>query len=145
MRITTRGRYGLRAMVDMARHQGNGPVMMRAITERQGIPRKYLHSLLMSLKGAELVRSLRGSRGGYVLAKDPSAITAREILQALEGRICLVDCSERGSLCNMYGSCATRLLWADLGKLIEGHLNLVTLADLANGKVSPPPRSGDRQ
>lgn len=134
MRISTKGRYGLRAMIDLALHQGEGPVMMRAITERQGIPRKYLHALLTSLRKAELVRSVRGSRGGYVLARDPSRISAREVVEALEGRIKLVDCRERGSLCKMYGSCKTRRLWADLGHMLAERLGQTSLSELANGK-----------
>jgi len=136
MRISTKGRYGLRAMVDLALHRGEGPVMMRAITERQGIPRKYLHALLTPLRHADLVRSVRGSRGGYVLARDPSQITARQVVEALEGSLTLVDCREKGSLCKMHGSCATRRLWEDLGRLLGDHLAQVSLAELANGK--PP-------
>ena len=134
MRITTRGRYGLRAMVEMARSQNGGPVMMRQITERQRIPRKYLHSLLTDLRKNGLIRSLRGSRGGYVLARDPEKITAREIIEILEGKIKLVDCREHGGPCKMYRSCATRALWADLGDLLRDRLDGVTLAQLADDR-----------
>ncbi|MFH1144712.1 MAG: Rrf2 family transcriptional regulator [Candidatus Eisenbacteria bacterium] len=136
MRITTRGRYGMRAMVELARGHGGAPMMMREITERQQIPRKYLHSLLADLRDSDLVRSHRGSHGGYVLAREPSEITAKDVLVALEGKISLVDCDGLRPKCKMYPSCATRSLWADLTGLLDEHLKRVTLADLANG--GPP-------
>jgi len=134
MRITTRGRYGLRAMIDVARHQGDGPVMMRQITERQRIPRKYLHSLLHQLQQGELIRSMRGSRGGYVLTRDPADITALMIIEALEGKISLVECRKNDpGACEMYHTCPTRELWASLADVIGRHLEGVSLAHLAGG------------
>ncbi len=137
MRITTRGRYGLRAMVDLAVHQESGPVMMRAITERQGISRKYLHALLVQLKEAGLVRSVRGSRGGYVLARDPATISAKDVLDVLEGRVMLADCGDPGKLCRMSRSCRTRALWEELEGLIDRRLACVSIADLASGRPLP--------
>jgi len=147
MRITTRGRYGLRAMVDLARHLGEGPVMMRQITERQRIPRKYLHSLLHDLHREGLIRSLRGSRGGYILARDPAEITALQILVALEGKISLVDCENREprSMCAMYATCPTRQLWADLAALIGRHLDGVSLAELAEGRAAAKSGAQERR
>jgi len=140
MRISTKGRYGLRAMVELARHFGQGPLDMRSITERQKIPRKYLHSLLTSLRAAGLLRSLRGSRGGYVLSRPPAEITARDVVVALEGPLLLVDCSERGPRCELFESCTTRALWRDLSRAIEERLTAVTLEQLAREKR--PARAG---
>jgi Rrf2 family protein len=123
-------------MVELARHFGNGPLEMRVITERQLIPRKYLHALLTSLRTAGLVRSLRGSRGGYTLSRAPGQIHALEIVVALEGPILLVDCNERGRPCEMYDCCATRDLWLELSRTIEERLAAVSLADLAQAKRS---------
>jgi Rrf2 family cysteine metabolism transcriptional repressor len=131
MRISTRGRYGLRAMVELARNFGNGPLLMRAITERQGIPRKYLHAILTALRSRGLVKSVRGSHGGYALGRPPDQITTLEIVRALEGEILLVDCAESGQQCVRFGDCATRDLWADVGRAIEERLASVTLAELA--------------
>jgi Rrf2 family protein len=140
MRISTKGRYGLRAMVELARNYGNGPLEMRVITERQKIPRKYLHALLTSLRTAGLVRSLRGSRGGYALARPPAEISAHDVILALEGPIVLVDCRERGSECELRDACVTRGLWQELSRMIEKRLVAVSLADLAREKR--PTRAG---
>jgi len=138
MRISTKGRYGLRAMVELARHWGRGgPLEMRVITERQQIPRKYLHALLTSLRAAGLVRSLRGSHGGYTLSRAPEQINVRDIVIALEGPIVLVDCNERGQPCDLYDCCATRDLWLELSQVVERRLAAVNLAELARSKRSP--------
>lgn len=136
MRISTKGRYGLRAMVELARHYGKGPLEMRVITERQQIPRKYLHALLTSLRAAGLVRSLRGSHGGYTLSRDPEQINVRDIVIALEGPIVLVDCHERGQPCELYDCCATRDLWLELSQMVEQRLAAVNLGELARPKRS---------
>ena len=92
IKLSTKGRYGVRAMVDLAKRFGEGPVLVRSIAERQEISGKYLHALLASLKSAKLVRSVRGSGGGYALARAPEEIMLNEILEALEGPFSLVDC-----------------------------------------------------
>jgi Rrf2 family protein len=104
---------------------------MRAITESQGIPRKYLHAILTTLRHEGLVHSLRGSRGGYALARPPAEITALEVVQALEGRIVLVDCSESGTPCSHSPVCSTQALWAHVSRSIARELDAVTLAELA--------------
>jgi len=125
-------------MVELARHWGRGgPLEMRVITERQQIPRKYLHALLTSLRAAGLVRSLRGSHGGYTLSRAPEQINVRDIVIALEGPIVLVDCNERGQPCDLYDCCATRDLWLELSQVVERRLAAVNLAELARSKRSP--------
>ncbi len=87
MRISSRGEYGLLALIDIARHSGSGPVQVLQISERQGIPKQYLDQLMLALKNARLVASVRGRQGGYVLAKPASSITLFEIVSALEGPV----------------------------------------------------------
>jgi len=123
-------------MVELARRHGDGSLFMSAISESQAIPRKYLHSLLTVLRAAGLVRSLRGSRGGYMLARDPAAITAADVIIALEGPVVLVDCAGRVPHCTLYGSCPTAALWQDLGKMISRRLAEVTLQDLVEEWVA---------
>jgi len=130
IRISTRGRYGLRAMVQLAEAFETGPVLMRTIAAEQDISLKYLHAVLTTLKGAGLVRSVRGAHGGYSLARPPSKITAKEVVQALEGSLAPVACVADGGLCERAESCAVRNLWRDLGNAIDSTLSGVTLADL---------------
>jgi len=136
MRITTRGRYGLRAMIELARHRGPTPLMMGEIARALGISRKYLHAQLRSLKDEGLVTSVRGSAGGYHLTRPASEITVAEIISALEGCDSLVDCVEDPEACDRCNECITRGLWRDLGKVIQSYLSGITLQDLAARKSS---------
>ncbi|MBD3237046.1 MAG: Rrf2 family transcriptional regulator [Candidatus Eisenbacteria bacterium] len=144
MRLTTRGRYGLRAMVELACYYGQGPLFMSAISASQGIPRKYLHSLLTTLRGAGFVHSLRGSQGGYSLARAPAEITAADVVIALEGPMVLVDCEERGARCERYDVCPTRQLWEELGAMIEERLRTVSLADLVREQADLVRKQADQ-
>jgi Rrf2 family protein len=135
MRITTKGSYGLRAMVDLASQNGDGPMLMGAIAERQEVSRKYLHALLTALKAAGLVRSVRGSGGGYCLTRDPAEITVGEVLRALEGPVLLRDCVQDDTACRRSMGCITRRLWEVLSHEIEERLNSVTLRDLVEHRV----------
>lgn len=132
MRMSTRGRYGLRVMLELAMRHGSGPVMMSAIARSQDISRKYMHGLLTSLKAAGLVQSVRGVGGGYVLALPPSRIRASEVVEALEGPCSPVACIRDSSLCERAGLCATRDVWQEVGKAIEGVLSGITLEELAS-------------
>lgn len=118
-------------MVDLAQTHGNGPVLVRSIAERQEISSKYLHALLASLKSAKLVRSVRGSGGGYTLARDPSEIRLNEILEALEGPFAVVDCVLDEELCDRAACCAVRDVWQNLSASLESQLADVTLSELA--------------
>jgi Rrf2 family protein len=92
MKLSTKGRYGLRAMIDMAQHNDQNPVAAHLIAERQGISERYLEQLMVPLKRAGLVKSLRGSQGGYLLGKSPGDITAGEVIRVLEGPLAPVEC-----------------------------------------------------
>ena len=131
MRISTRGRYGLRAMLELARAFGNGPLRMSAIAERQVLSRKHLHALLTSLKSAELVRSVRGPGGGFVLTRSPDQIKLSEVVCALEGPLSLVDCLPNGRTCNRVNRCSASRIWAEVSSAAENVLDNLTLQDMA--------------
>jgi Rrf2 family cysteine metabolism transcriptional repressor len=97
MKLSTRGRYGVRLMLELALHYGEGPILLKDIAGRQGISEKYLWQLINPLKTAGLVNSLRGARGGYMLGKAPDAVSLKAILLILEGSLCLVDCRHPAS------------------------------------------------
>ena len=128
MKLSTRGRYGVRLMLELALHYGEGPVLLKDIAERQGISEKYLWQLINPLKTTGLVNSLRGAHGGYVLGKSPEAISLKAILQVLEGPLCLVDCVDNPSLCNRANSCISRDVWGEASKNMQQTLEDTTLA-----------------
>src|SRR5450759_2500949 len=97
MKLSTKGRYGVRLMLDLASHFGEGPVILKQISQREEISEKYLWQLINPLKSVGLVRATRGAHGGYVLAKTPSEITVKDILQVVEGSLCIVECVEKPS------------------------------------------------
>jgi Rrf2 family cysteine metabolism transcriptional repressor len=133
VRTSTKGRYGVRAMLDLARHFGKEPVPLRDIAERQGISDHYLEQIFGSLRKAGLVRSVRGTNGGYELVGDPSDVTVGQILRVLEGPIGPTDCAEEGSpvQCERGDMCATRCLWQRVHSAISDVVDSTTLADLA--------------
>ena len=132
MRLSSKGRYGTRAMVDLALNGNRGPVSSKDIAERQEVSRGYLEQILLRLAARNLVRPIRGRAGGFVLAKSPSRITAAEIIEALEGPFNLVDCTEDPACCNRSPFCATRDVWAGVSRAIDDHLSGITLADMAD-------------
>jgi Rrf2 family protein len=140
MRLSTRGRYGVRLMIDLALHNGNGPVMLKDISRRQGISQKYLWNLINPLKSAGLVKSTRGAHGGFTLARDPAGISVTDILQVLEGSLCLVDCVENPSACEKSTNCVARDIWCLASGNLRQTLASVTLAHLMEkqrGKRAP--------
>lgn len=128
MKLSTRGRYGVRLMLDLALHYGEGPILLKDIAERQGISEKYLWQLINPLKTTGLVNSQRGAHGGYVLGKAPEAISIKAILQVLEGSLCLVDCVDNPSLCERAPSCISRDIWGEASKNMQQTLEDTTLA-----------------
>ncbi|MGE5308898.1 MAG: RrF2 family transcriptional regulator [Deltaproteobacteria bacterium] len=121
MKLSTKGRYGVRLMFDLASHYGiNGPITLKDVARRQEISEKYLWHLIPPLKSAGLVNSVRGSRGGYVLSRPPKEINLLEIAEALEGQMCLVECAERPSMCSRSAACIAREVWAEASaKMLE--------------------------
>lgn len=134
VQISTRGRYGLRAMVDMALHITDGPMALRVIAERQDISESYLEQVFTTLRKSGLVKALRGSQGGYELGRSPKEITVGQILRALEGPIAPVFCVDdttSGNNCEKEKRCITRLFWEQLRDKINDFLDSATLWDLA--------------
>lgn len=130
MRMSTKGRYGLRVMLELASHYGMGPLGVDTIAENQGISGKYIHVLVTGLRSAGLLRTVRGPSGGYELAKSPSSITALDIIVALEGECAPVECVRDASQCNRASVCAARDVWCDVAAAIDRVLSDLTLEQL---------------
>lgn len=130
MKLSTRSRYGTRAMYELALKWQEGPIMLRSIAANQHISAKYLEQILTQLKRAGLVRVVRGARGGFLLAHAPEEITLRDILVALEGDLILVECVSSEAYCEYSETCVTREIWKDLSDAIAGVLTSITLAEL---------------
>lgn len=130
MKLSTKVRYGTRAMLDLACHYGNGPVLLKDIAQRQEISLKYLDRIISSLKAAGLVKSLRGAKGGFVLNASPSKITINKIMEALEGPLELVECLSNRDFCHRVNFCVMHDIWHELGRSMEVVLKTTTLEDL---------------
>ena len=131
MRLSTKGRYGARAMLDLALNFGKEPVLLRDIATRQEVSEKYLEHSMSSLRNAGLVRSIRGARGGYILAKPPSEIRLSEIMEVLEGSMAPVECVDDPEVCHRADLCVTRDIWEKMKGAIDNILESTTLEDLA--------------
>ena len=130
MKLSTRGRYGTRALLELALHQGEGPVLLKDISQRQQIPLQYLEHLITPLIAAGMVLSTRGPRGGVSLAKPPEEIRLSEVIQLLEGSIAPVECINNPGVCSRSELCATRDIWGEMKKAMNGVLESTTLQDL---------------
>lgn len=130
MRLSTRFRYGSRAMAELARLPPRQAISVREIARRERLSPKYLEQIMARLKAAGLARSVRGVRGGYELARPPGSIRLSEVFQALEGSMAPVECLEHPELCSMQRTCPTRRTWLKLAEAIAGVLNTTRVADL---------------
>ena len=130
MKLSTRSRYGTRMMVDMAEHYDEGPVQIGDIAKRQDISVKYLEQLIIPLKKANFIKSVRGPKGGHMLAKPPEEITVGEIVEVLEGGIDLSGCIENPDTCNKSSDCLTRGVWEEATKAIHEKLDSITLSKM---------------
>lgn len=130
LKISTRIRYGSRALVDIALYGAETPVSLRDIAERQGVSQPYLEQLVLVLKAAGLVRSIRGARGGFVLTADPHELTLTRIVTVLGGDITVVDCVEDKNVCVRSRDCVLRGIWAGVSTAVSDVLDSTTLADL---------------
>ena len=137
MRLSTRGRYGTRMMLDLAANYDNGPIPLREIAKRQELSVKYLEQLIIPLKSAGLIRSVRGARGGYVLAEKPEQISVGQIIDILEGGLSLVDCVEDPNTCEREKACLTRDIWLRMSERLMEELSCLSLRDVLNGKREP--------
>lgn len=129
MKLSTRCRYGTRLMLDMAQHYGEGPIQLGDIAKRQELSLKYLEQIIIPLKKANYIDSVRGPKGGHFLAKDPAQITVGEIVALLDGAS-LVECVTDDTVCQRADYCPTRLLWKEVFEAVYDKLRAVTLADL---------------
>jgi Rrf2 family protein len=135
MKISTKGRYALRIMVDLAQHEGEGYISLKEIADRQQISMKYLEMIIAILGRANFVASLRGKSGGYILAKKPEEYTVGSILRLTEGSLAPVACLECDTnQCPRAEQCITLPMWQELDELIDRYLESVTLKDLINNK-----------
>ena len=132
MKLSTRTRYAVRAMIELARHDLNRPLQLKIIAERQEISVKYLEQLMAVLKSAGLIKSIRGSKGGYVLAKTPNQIALSDILHCVEGPIATVECVDDCSRCKRAADCTAREIWTRVEQAIEQVLQSFTLQDVAD-------------
>ena len=134
MRLSTRARYGTRLMLELALNFDKGTIFLKDIAKKEEISEKYLSHLVIPLKASGLISSSRGAHGGYKLAKSPSQITLKEIVQTLEGEISCVECVKNPSVCPRVSKCATRGIWEKLDEKISDELSSVTLEDLMNSQ-----------
>ena len=152
IRMSTKGRYGARLMVNLATRSQNGDraVILKNISEEEGISIRYLEQIIIPLKINRLVNSIRGAGGGYILAKPASEISLREILHALEGSCCLVECVEDGEYCDKIATCATYDVWKGATGLLKDFFENISLQDLVEltekkKKAKDKPKSKSRR
>ncbi len=139
MKVSTRAEYGLRALIDLAQHYGQGPVHSREIATRQGLPEPYLNQLMSSLRRAGLIASKRGPAGGHVLARSPETINLREAFMVLEGSVAPWWCVELEEPdCKYAPGCGLRPLWQALNAAAEQVLTHLSLADISSRRIRQP-------
>lgn len=130
LKLSTKGRYSTRLMLELALNYHKGPILLKDIAKNQDISVGYLDHIVAPLKAVGLIISSRGGHGGYRLAKNPKNINVREIIEALEGKINVVECTKSPSLCERTATCATRYMWDEVNKSILNTLESFTLDDL---------------
>ena len=136
MKVSTRGRYGLRVMIELAAQYGSGPVLVDGIAKNQEISGKYIHVIVSGLRSAGLVRSVRGPNGGYELTRSPSRITALDVISALEGQSAPAHCVLDASSCSRSGNCASRDVWCQVASVVDVVLSALTLEQLVKRQRS---------
>lgn len=140
MKLSTKGRYGLRAMIQMASNQGNGPMATHEIARLQNLSERYLEQLFIPLKQAGLVKSIRGSQGGYILGREPEKISVGDIIRVLEGPLAPVNCVNETNpeACDRSSTCVTRPIWTQVRDAITQVLDSYSLADLVEKSKKMP-------
>ena len=133
MILSTKGRYGLKAMFQLALHYGEGPIPLNQIAEKQGLSENYLEQLFSTLKKEGLLNSVRGAQGGYMLSKSPEKITVGSVIRALEGNMAPAECViDEKSDCSRDDCCATRLVWIKIKDSIDDVIDSITLQDMVD-------------
>ncbi len=135
MRLSTRGRYAIRAASNLAGRKNDGPVALKTIAREEHIPPRYLEQLMNRLRRSGILQSSRGPGGGYSLTRPPADITLGEIVSAIEGRVAVAGCvkPDRRKNCRIENTCASRLFWANLSRMIQAVMDSVTLQELIDG------------
>ena len=144
MKITTKGRYGARVMLELAMRDNQKPTPLRKLARDQEISAKYLEQILIPLMSAGLVKSVRGARGGYMLGKPANEIHLYDIVRSLEGPLAPVECVMDAEYCDRVGGCVVHLVWGEMEGLLVDFLSSITLDQLAdrqraNNEICPPP------
>lgn len=135
MKFSTKTRYGIRAILDIACNQNGSGVLQKDIAVRQEISIKYLDHIIHALKAAGLVTNLKGKKSGYILTRPPSSISIYDIHNAFEAGICVIDCMDKNYVCSLKDKCAARGFWGSLNSLISEYFKSVSLEDLMNRKI----------
>ena len=131
MKVSTKGDYGVRALVELAHRYGQGPVQSAEIAARQEVPEPYLDQLLTTLRRAGFIRSVRGPQGGHALIRDPREVKLDEVIEALEGSLAPIACVDDPEACTRTGGCVQREVWERVRDATEEILQSVSIADLA--------------
>jgi Rrf2 family protein len=134
MKISTKIRYGARAMLQLASHYGEGPIELKEIAKKESISIKYLEQVIIPLRTAGLVKSVRGSKGGYSLARPPSEISLNDVIEILEGPIDLVECLKDPKNCRRSPFCVTRDIWQEVSDALYGIFHSITFEEMVNRK-----------
>ncbi len=135
MKLSSKGRYGLLALYDLAARFGDGPIPLKAIALRNEIPEMYLEQLFLSLRRKGLIQSIRGAQGGYELSKPPKDVVVGDALRALEGSTSLIECVEDDS-CGQACDCPSRFVWKRIQEGIDSAVNSITLQDMLDDRAS---------
>ena len=128
MRLSTRSRYGIRALTTLAAHQAPDGRCARELADEEELSKKYLESILAKMRAAGIVRSVRGAHGGYVLSRDPHELTVAEVIKVLEGSLAFVECVEDPDYCDRHDDCVTRYVWEAAAQALEETFGNITIA-----------------
>jgi len=131
MRISTKARYGVRVMLELALNYGNGPLRVSDMAKRQGLSARYIEQLIATLKGAGLVNAVRGVHGGYSLAKPPARISLLEVFERLEGSLSQLECRNCPGSCSRDKTCVSKEIWTRMRRAVNGVLETVTLEEMS--------------
>ena len=144
MKLSTKGRYGLRAAVDLALYAKEEPISISNIAAKEGLSESYLEQLFAKLKKAGIVHSVRGTNGGYQLARSASEITVGNVLRALEGNMVVVDCPNNEEACAKFGSCVTKYVWKRINNSISETMDAMTLEEIIHNAEELSEDNGDK-
>ena len=134
MKISTKIRYGTRAMLELASRYGEGPIELKEIAKKENISLKYLEQVIIPFRSAGLIKSFRGSKGGYSLAKSPSEIFLNDLIEILEGPVNLIECLRDPKVCQKSPFCVTRDIWKEVSEAIYRIFHSITLEEMVNRK-----------